>query len=111
MEVLCQVILEFMSTEALFQGAVKGQGYLARLFGDHYNCRVRFVAQAQSSSMARAQGAGSFVYFCQRKLTASCQNPIAPDDDTHIVERGSGPKNTPQKFRAHPSIESDTGFS
>ena len=62
-EVLSQAILELVGTEALFQGAAKGQGYPAGLLGDDYNGGIRFAAEAQSSAMSRAEGAGAFVHF------------------------------------------------
>ncbi len=107
---LSQAILELVGTEAFFQGAAKGQGNPAGLLGDDYNGGIRFAAEAQSSPMARAEGAGSFVHFGQGELTAGRQDVIAPDDNAHIVEGGSGPKNTGQQFGADAGIEPDAGF-
>ena len=109
-EVISQAILELVGTEAFFQGAAKGQGDPAGLLGDDYNGGIRFAAEAQSSPMARAEGAGSFVHFGQGELTAGSQDVIAPDDNTHIVESGARPENTHQQFGADAGIEPDAGF-
>ncbi len=105
-----EAILQLVGTESLFQGTSYSQGDPAGLLGDDYNGGIRFAAEAQSSPMARAEGTGAFVHFGQGELTAGRQNVIAPDDNAHIVEGGSGPKNTRQQFGADAGIEPDAGL-